>query len=64
MNPINATNTINATNEIDDEIKHRFDKIDKVLIELMNLMSRIIKNARLENLKGMLLVKVCKANAK
>ena len=47
MNPIDPINAINATNEIDDGIKHRFDGINKVLMELMNLVSRMIEDAKI-----------------
>ena len=63
MNPIDPIDAIDATNEADDGIKHRFDGINKVLMELMNLMSRMIEDGRLGSLKGLLWVEVCKANA-
>ena len=64
MNPIDPINAIDATNEVDDKIKYKFDGINKVLIELMNLVSRMMtEDGRLRSLKGLLWVEVCKANA-
>ena len=64
MNPIDPINVINATNEVVDGIKHRFDGINKMLMELMNLVSRMMtENRRLGSLEDLLWVEVCKANA-
>ena len=54
MNLIDLIDAINATNEIDDGIKHKFNGINKMLMELINLVNKMMteykKSRSLEDL--------------
>ena len=41
LNPIDAVDVINETNKESDGIKHIFDGIKKMLINLINLVNRM-----------------------